>query len=239
MSLVDRWMTFAETHYAFDWAAVRRSVATELTGRPDAVGAVYDARRYPSYWCVPVLVGSYVGASRSAVRTDLGDFVAACIVRHFVFDADPPFDAVRAADRLAVVRQAYAGCRLDRTAASFDERFSAKCMPWTTVLAMGTGAIQAEADGARYASAMRAIILVHSCLQVIDDWHDRDEDVGRSLWNMWTHEQPASTRAAIPALLRGSRESVARLDAHLLRTALEIQLADTAAELRPLLTEAT
>ncbi|MFI5909501.1 hypothetical protein [Dactylosporangium sp. NPDC051541] len=228
MTLADRFIDFAEEHYAVDWAAIQRSVAARLRVRPSFDATVYDPRRYPSYWCVPVLVGGYLGASRRAVLLDTEAFVGGCVLRHHLLDPERPFDA-----EPGPLAGAYDGCRLGAGPATpFDARFAAKCRPWTVLLATGTEAILAETDRrADYDAALAAIVLVHSCLQIIDDWHDREEDLARAHWNMWVHEPLRDTLAVITPLVRGAGASIRRLRPHLLRTALDLQLRDTTAEL--------
>lgn len=233
MTLADNFIDFAEQNYAIDWAAIQRSVAARLKMPSAFDTTVYDPRRYPSYWCVPLLVGGYVRASRRAVLDDTEAFLAGCVMRHFMFDTERPFDAAQDPDGYRAVAHAYDGCRVSaNSGSSFDARFAAKCLPWTVLLALGTRSILAEVPRRdHYETAMRAIILVHSCLQMIDDWHDREEDVARSHWNMWVHEPIVDSLRVVEPLVRGSRASVERLRPHLLRTALTVQLRDTADEL--------
>ena len=237
MSLVDRVIDAAEQDYAIGWEAIQRSVAARLRLTSSFDREVYDPHRYPTYWCVPLLVGSYVGASRTAVLQDTEAFVSGCIMRHFMFAADRPFDPSADEAAFGLIAGAYAGCRLDPDAgSSFDARFAAKCLPWTVLLAMGTSAMLDEvADRADYDAALRATVLVHSCLQMIDDHNDKAEDAARSHWNMWRDEPVGVTSSVIGPLLRGSSASVEGLRPHLLRRALDAQLRDAARDLRAVL----
>jgi hypothetical protein len=119
---------------------------------------------------------------------------------------------------------------------TFDEQFHAKCLPWINILVSGTRSIFAESRGEDYTSAIRTIIFVHSCLQMIDDWHDKAEDISRSHWNMWIHEQVSKNLSIIEPLLCGSLMSIERLRPHFLRRILDAQLQDTAKELREVVT---
>lgn len=233
MTLASLFIEFADQQYAIDWAAIQRSVAARLRLRSSFDTTVYDPWRYPSYWCVPLLVGSYVGASRRAVLDDTEAFLSGCVMRHLMFETVRPFDPAQDADSFRAIANAYDGCQVGAAPGwSFDARFAAKCLPWTVLLAIGTRSIMADV-GRRdhYDAAMRAIVLVHSCLQMIDDWHDREEDVARSHWNMWVDAPIRDSLRVVEPLVRGSHASVQRLRPHLLRTALTIQLRDTAVEL--------
>lgn len=232
MSLVEGFIDLAERTYSIDWAATQRAIGARLRPTSSFDHGLYDPARYPAYWCVPTLVGSYVGASEQAVLADTEAFVCGCIVRHHALDPDPPFAAPAGDEDVRAIADAYHGCRL-AARAPFDVRFTAKCMPWRVLLAIGTRSIAGEAgDQADFAIALRAIVGVYSCLQVVDDWHDTREDVARSHWNMWVHEPARDTRSVIEPLLRGARDGVEQLRPHLLRRALAAQLRDTADELR-------
>ncbi len=241
MNLVKRFVDFAEYNYSINWAAIQQSVAAKLRLNSSFDNLVYDPQQNPSYWYVPLLVGNYVGASRRAILDDTEAFVIGCIIRHFMFESDSPFDPPRDMEVFRSVMDAYDGCRMDgEMDSSFDVRFSAKCLPWMVLLALGTHSILEEADDRNdYASAMNAIVLVHSCLQMIDDWHDKVEDVVRSHWNMWVHEPVGDNLSVIEPLLCGSRISIERLRPHLLRRILGAQLQDTAKELRDVVTVLT
>jgi hypothetical protein len=235
MNLVDRFIDFAKFHYSIDWAAIQRSVAAQLRLNSSFDVLCCNPLQCPSYWFVPLLVGNYVGASRKAVLEDTEAFVGACIVRHFIFDNDRPFDPKCDIELFNTIINAYDGSRISTdqgVGLPFDERFNVKCLPWVVILALGTHSIFAEAGGEDYASAMRTIIVVHSCLQMIDDWHDKAEDIKRSHWNMWVHEPIGKNLSVIERLLCGSRISVERLRPHLLRRVLGAQLYDTANELK-------
>lgn len=232
MDLVTAFVDCAESQYAIDWSEVRRSVGERLDLVP-ADRDVLDPRRHPTYWCVPILVGSYVGASADAVRRDLGGFVEGCAMHHLMFEPGRAFGT--GADRavLGAVAEAYRGCRRAGVAMPFDARFSAKCLPWTVLLLVGTRAIAAETGEGHHgrATAMAAIVLVYSLLQLVDDWHDRDEDRARGHWNMWTDPPRNEPLSAIAHLLAASCDAVGQLRPHLLRRALAVQLQDTTTEL--------
>ena len=240
MSLVESFIDFAERTYSIDWAAIQQAVAARLGLTSSFDRSVYDPERYPVYWCVPLLVGSYLGASKRTVLADTEAFVSGCIMRHCMFEPDRPFDASKGGEDCCTIMNAYDGCRIGRApASSLDARLTAKCLPWKVLLTIGTRAISGEAgERAGYATTMEAIVLVYSCLQVVDDWHDKEEDIARSHWNMWVHEPVRDCVAVIEPLLRGSRASVDRLRPHLLRRALEAQLQDAAEELRPVVNSA-
>lgn len=238
MSLVEQFVGLAERRYAIDWAATQRAVVARLNLDLGFEISVYDPWKFASYWCVPILVGDYVGASRDVVLNDTEVFVAGCVTRHLLFGPDEVVEALRSLDEFRSVIDAYDSCRLDMTtSSSFDERFSTKCLPWMLLLALGTRSVLTETEQrADYESALKAIIRVYSCLQMIDDWHDKAEDVARSHWNMWVHEPTADCLAVMSPLLSGSHISVERLRPHLLRTALRVQLQDTARELKEVTT---
>jgi hypothetical protein len=234
MTLLEQFVNFAESEYEIDWPTIRRAVVERCNLDNYSQIPVLDPRKFPSYWCVPVLVGNYVGASRRAVLDDTEAFVAGCVVRHFMFESGRQTDHLGYRNEFHCVVDAYDRCRVDRIpSSSFDVRFSAKCLPWILLLALGTRSILKEAtEWVDYESAMKAIILVYSCLQLIDDWHDRDEDVTRLHWNMWVHEPASSGLAVMGPLLDGAYVSVEHLRPHLLRRALSVQLWDTAGGLR-------
>jgi hypothetical protein len=233
MNMVEDFIAFAERTYSIDWAGIQGAVAGRLELGSSFDSSLYEPRRYPEYWCVPILVGNYVGASRPAVLADTEAFLGGCIMRHCMFEPRRPFDAAAGGEDFREIAAAYDGCRLGSTAASLDARFVAKCLPWRVLLDIGTRSIAAEEDSgwADYEAAMKAIVRVYSCVQAVDDWNDRDEDLARSHWNLWAHERPADAAAILGPLTRGSREGVAELRPSLLRRALEVQLEDTAVEL--------
>jgi hypothetical protein len=234
VNLTRDFVRLAEDEFAVDWIATQRSVAKRLGLTSSFDSAVYDPRRYPTYWCVPLLVGSYVGASRRNVLADTESFVTGCLIRHFFFEPDRPFGAAAEGDRFRAIAEAYEASRLKNVAGlSYDACFAAKCLPWTVLLAIGTHSILAEVgERGEYADAMNATVLVHSCLQMVDDWHDQEEDAVREHWNMWVREPVADSLAAVAPLLSGSDASVQRLRPHLLRRALAAQLHDAASDLR-------
>ena len=234
MSLVDDFIEYAERAYSIDWAATQHAVAERLRLTPSFDTSLYDPARYPEYWCVPVLVGSYVGASRGAILADAEAFLGGCIMRHCMFEPDRPFDATAGGEDFGAIAAAYEGCRLEDAAAStLDARFVAKCLPWKVLLGIGTRSIAQEAgEQPDFEEAMKAIVRVYSCVQVVDDWNDREEDAARAHWNVWVDEPMRDTLSILGPLMRGSQESVERLRPDLLRRALEAQLEDTALELR-------
>jgi hypothetical protein len=232
MGLMTAFVDCAERQYAIDWGEIQRLVAARLDLAP-ADRDVLDPRRHPTYWCVPILVGSYVGASADAVRRDLVGYVGGCAIHHLLFETGRSFGTDVDREVLQAVADAYRNCRLDGAPTPFDARFSAKCQPWTVLLLVGTRAIVAEMGGDQgdYTAAMAAIVLVYSLLQMVDDWHDRDEDRARGHWNMWTDPPAGEPLTAVAPLLRASRDAVEQLRPHLLRRALVVQLQDTTAEL--------
>jgi hypothetical protein len=233
MSLTEDFIAFAERAYSIDWVAIQGAVAARLELTPSFDTSLYEPTRYPDYWCVPILVGDHVGASRRAVLVDVEAFVGGCIMRHCMFDPERPFDAAAGGEDYRQIAAAYEGCRLRNAAPSLEDRFVAKCRPWRLLLGVGTRSIAAEAgDRPDYEEAMRAIVRVFSCVQVVDDWNDRDEDVARSHWNLWVDEPVGDALSILGPLMRGSREGVEGLRPGLLRRALEVQLEDTAVELQ-------
>jgi hypothetical protein len=100
------------------------------------------------------------------------------------------------------------------------------------LLALGTRSILEEATSrSDYDAANRAIVLVYSCLQIIDDWHDRADDIVRGHWNMWVDEPATRTLAIVEPLTAGARAAIEELRPHLLRSSLAAQLEDTVREL--------
>lgn len=235
-TLVQGFLDLAESRYSIDWFAIQASVTQRL--RPVSVEFLNELSpvRCPAYWCVPVMVGDYLGASRAVVVDGLEPFVSGCLVRHFFFDLECPFHIRSGDDVVQLVTSAYLGCRrAGSDHKSLEDWFAAKCRPWMLLLTLATGAIHDEArDRSEYHAAMRAVVLVYSCLQIIDDWHDRGEDAGRGHWNMWVDEAVPRVLAMIGPLVAGARQSVARLRPHLLRRALAAQLADAVLELTEL-----
>lgn len=216
-----------------DWGARREAVVGRLrpvrTLPPDLV----DPLMSPAYWCVPLLVGDYVGADTAAINRDVEQYAAGCLVRHLYFErtdwfADPENELA------TVIGAAYATAGLP--AATFADRFSGKCRSWTTVLAHGTQETRGRGRAADVTPAMAAIVAVFSCVQVLDDWHDRDDDATRGHWNMWHDEPPSSVLQALNLLARDASAQVNGLRPHPLRAALTAQLRDTTAELADLVT---
>jgi Squalene-hopene cyclase C-terminal domain len=233
MTLVEDLIGLGDRRYRIDWSAVKTLVLQRLAPAPWFSSVALEPSRSPTYWCVPILIGDYVGATRAAVLADLEPFVSGCLLRHFMFDERPPFDLTREDEISQATRLAYHGCRLDANpGAGFEARFAAKCWPWTMLMAIGTRSILDETTSqSDFDAAMRASVLVFSCLQVIDDWHDRVEDVARAHWNMWVDEPASRTLAVIEPLLGGAQRALAELRPHLLRRALAAQLEDTVREL--------
>jgi hypothetical protein len=235
-TLVQRFLDLSESRYSIEWSAIQASVIQRL--RPVSVQFWNELSpvRYPTYWCVPVVVGDYLGASRAAVVDDLEPFVSGCLVRHFFFELECPFHIGSGDDVVQLVTSAYSGCRTAGSHhKSLDDWFAAKCRPWMLLLTLGTCSIHDEArDRSEYHLAMRAVVLVYSCLQIIDDWHDRGEDADRGHWNMWADEAVPRVLAMIGPLVAAARQSVERLRPHLLRRALVAQLADAVLDLTEL-----
>ncbi len=236
MDLVESLVDLGESRYGIDWSAIQASVIHRLRPTSALPLEVLEPRRFPTYWCVPLLVGDYVGATRQAVVEDLERFVTGCLIRHFMFDAQRPFDVAGEDDGIRLAASAYDGCRMDGGGGtSFDACFAAKCRPWTLLLTLGTWSILGEADDCSdYGAAMRAIVLVYSCLQIVDDWHDRADDAARGHWNMWVNESAARVLAIMEPLVSGARRSVEELRPRLLRRALVAQLEDAVRELADL-----
>jgi Prenyltransferase and squalene oxidase repeat len=233
VNLVDSLLNLGQRAYEIEWRQVQAEVTERLQLDGEAAAAALDPRRHPTYWCVPLLVGDYVGATPAAIREDLPPFLAGCVLRHFACDPHPPLSP-RPDERLvALITEAYDANRLggaqDR---SFAARLTAKCRPWTVLLGVGTQAIRDEVGPVEsYDDALRAIVRVYSCLQLVDDWHDRADDAARGHWNCWTDEPVTATLAVIEPLLTGARDSVAVLHAGLLRRALAAQLQDAVDDL--------
>ena len=220
----------AESNYSFAWADIQNSVQQRLQTAAPSVTELMDPHRYPTYWCVPLLVGDYAGADRDAVLGDLTPYVAGCVIRHVLFDPEPALGMPADDELVQLISAAYEGCR--GAGDSFDLRFAAKCQPWSVLLSLGTESIRAAAASqANCQAALRAITAVFACVQVLDDWHDRDDDLTREHWNIWTDEPVARSLTAVKVLVDGARASVSALRPHLLRDALVTQLRDTAREL--------
>lgn len=237
MSLTDVFVEFAEDRYSVDWAAIQRSVEKRLSlnSSLDVLGCT--PRQRPSYWYVPLLVGDYVGASRNTILEDTEGFVTGCVVRHYIFEWPSDGDRGCEAELFQAVCDCYSSSRVTGDLdLPFDERFSVKCLPWIFLVTSGTQRIFREAASDDYAPAMRAIVLVHSCLQILDDWHDKSEDVARSHWNMWVHAPTSKCLSIIEPLWRESVTSVARLRPHLLRRILEVQMQEIGQDLRGIIT---
>jgi hypothetical protein len=230
MELLAALIDHAESRYGFAWADIQNSVRNRLQTAAPSVTELMDPHRYPTHWCVPLLVGDYAGADRSAILSDLTPYVAGCIIRHTLFDPEPAFGLPADDELVQLISAAYEGCR--GTGDSFDLRFTAKCQPWSVLLSLGTESIRAAvASAADCQAALRAIAAVFSCVQVLDDWHDRDDDLAREHWNIWTDEPVDRSVTAVRLLVDGARASVSALRPHLLRDALVTQLRDTAHEL--------
>jgi hypothetical protein len=223
----------AEGRYRFDWADVRNSVRQRLRAVSPLVTELMDPHRYPTYWCVPLLVGDYVGADRDAILDDLIPYVAGCVVRHVLFDPSPNIGLPVDDELVQLISTAYAGCR--DVGGSFDVRFTAKCQPWSVLLSLGTESIRAATEATKDCqTALRAIVAVFACVQILDDWHDRDDDLARGHWNIWADEPIERTLTAVKLLVGGAWGSVSALRPHLLRDALIAQLRDATRELTDL-----
>jgi hypothetical protein len=232
VNLVEGLVDLGNRRYEIDWSALRASVLQRLQPTPLLPFDVLDLHEFPTYWCVPLLVGDYLGSTRKAVIADLEPFVSGCLVRHFMFDQPKLFDGARDDDIYQMAATAYDGCRLDAGDIALDARFAAKCRPWTVLLTLGTRSILRETRSrSDYDAALGAIVLVYSCLQIVDDWHDRSDDVARAHWNMWVDEPATRTLAIIEPLVAGAWRAVERLKPHLLRRALAAQFQDTVREL--------
>jgi hypothetical protein len=233
VNLVDSLLDLGQRAYEIDWQQVQAEVIERLQVEGQAAAEALDPRRQPTYWCVPLLIGDYVRATPAAVRADLPPFLAGCVVRHFACDPNPPLSPRPDEELVELIIEAYDANRLaGADDSSFAARLTAKCRPWTVLLGIGTQAIRAEVGPVEsYRDALRAIGRVYSCLQLVDDWHDRADDAGRGHWNCWTDEPLMATLAVLEPLLSGARDSVAVLRAGLLRRALAAQLQDVVDDL--------
>lgn len=241
MSLVTAFVECGERTYGINWTAMQRSVSQRLALAPGE-SAVLDPWQHPTYWCVPILVGSYLGSSTAAVHRDTADFLSGCAIRHLMFKRARSIGARVGesgdSEVFRAIAAAYKGCQIGAPAA-FEAQFSAKCQPWMILLGIGTRSIAAEVGDQHpdFQAAMTAIVLVYSLLQLVDDWHDRDDDHNREHWNMWADATAVEPLTVVEPLLRGSRAAAVRLRPHLLRRALASQLHDTAEELSEIVTQ--
>src|SRR5712691_1422743 len=168
MELLAAVIEHAEVRYKFNWADVQNSVRQRLRAISPLVTELIDPHRYPTYWCVPLLVGDYVGADRDAILDDLTPYVAGCVVRHVLFDPSPNIGLPVDDELVQLISTAYAGCR--DVGGSFDVRFTAKCQPWSVLLSLGTESIRATTESAEDCqTALRAIVAVFACVQILDD----------------------------------------------------------------------
>ncbi len=231
--LVADLIDLAERGYGVDFETVRAAVEQRLRPTRPLPAGLMDPRQAPSYWCVPLLVGDYISADPAAIAIDLERYVSGCVFRHlFHEEPRPPFAMVD--DELeTLVGRAYDACRAG--GGTFPDKFAAKCQSWTVLLVFGTQEIASRpSEPGDYATAMSAIVAVYSCTQVLDDWHDRNDDLARGHWNMWTDEPAQLVLRAIDPLLRDATRAVGQLRHHPLRDALRAQLRDSAAELADL-----
>jgi hypothetical protein len=229
-NLVPDLVDLAEQVFGIDWDTVRAAVTRRLSPTRPVVADVMDPRRYPSYWCVPVLVGDYVQADQESVAEDIERYVSGCLLRHFYHETPQPFSLPRDDELVRLIGRAYDAC--GNGDGTFDEHFAVKCQTWTVLLAFGTQAIRRRNSKAgEYRTALSAIVAVYSCTQLLDDWHDRADDLTREHWNLWTDEPVDSVLSVIEPLLRDAAHRVAQLRRHLLRDVLTTQLRDTTEEL--------
>ena len=241
MSLAENFVRFAEYHYAIDWMGLQDRVASRLPALPSLGASVCDPLQHPTYWCLPILVGHYVGASRQAVLADTEAFVAACLMRHFAFDAASAFERSPASALFRIIRRAYDESLVsarDGAGTSFGDRFARKCAPWLATIAFGAHTIERECGhDSAYTGALQAIVQTYSCVQIIDDWNDRAEDVSRAQWNMWVNEPVAYVLPVMEPLLQAAIDGLASLKPHFLKRALAAQVADTQVEIAKLLND--
>jgi hypothetical protein len=232
-NLVTDVVGLAERVFGVDWNAVRAAVTSRLGPTRPIPADLMDPRRYPSYWCVPVLVGDYVQADRESVAEDVERYASGCLVRHCYYETPRPFALARDDELVRLIGSAYDACR--NGDGTFDEHFAAKCQTWTVVLALGTQAIRrCDAKAGEYRAALSAIVAVYSCTQLLDEWHDRADDLARKHWNLWSDEPVDSVLRVIEPLLYDAAQRVAQLRRHMLRDALTAQLRDTTEELADL-----
>lgn len=236
MTLLDDLIHLGD-RYRVDWVGTQGRVRQRLCPTPALEAGVLEPETFPGYWCLPLLLGDYIGAPGAAIEDDLEPFVSGSLIRHFFFDTPPRFEPEPSDRLLAAVAAAYRDCRIEVAGAAFEERFSAKCRPWKALLLAGSDAIRAQAsEPSELDQALRAIIEVFSCLQIVDDWHDRADDASRRHWNIWADEPAEAALAAIEALVPAAGRAVQTLRPHLLRRALAEQLADTVHELNDIVT---
>ncbi len=223
----------AERDYGVDWDEIRAGVQDRLRPTQPLPADLMDPRQTPSYWCVPLLVGDYIGAHSGAIIVDLERYVSGCICRHLFHEGPRAPFAMPDGDLEALIGGAYDACRT--AGGTLVEQFDAKCQSWTVVLAFGTQEIKRDASEHRdYTTALSTIVAVYSCTQLLDDWHDRDDDRARGHWNMWTDEPIDDVLRLVDPLLRSANRRVGQLRRHPLRVALKVQLRDTANELADL-----
>jgi hypothetical protein len=180
-----------------------------------------------------LLIGDYVTADPDAIVADLERYACGCIVRHFYYDTPPLFLLPDDEGLVGLIGRAYETCRSGE--GPFEDNFAAKCQTWTAVLAYGTQSIAASRSRPTdYQTALRAIVSVFSCTQLLDDWHDRADDAKRGHWNAWGDEPSTLVLNAIEPLIADAARCVTELHPHPLRHALFAQLRDTSAELADL-----
>jgi hypothetical protein len=232
-NLVTDVVGLAERVFGVDWNAVRAAVTSRLGPTRTIPADLMDPRRYPSYWCVPVLVGDYVQVDRESVAEDVERYASGCLVRHFYYETPRPFALPGDDELVRLIGSAYDACR--NCDGTFDEHFAAKCETWTVLLALGTQAIRrCDAKAGEYRAALSALVAVYSCTQLLDDWHDRADDLARKHWNIWSDEPVDSVLRVIEPLLYDAAHRVAQLRRHMLRDTLTAQLRDTTEELADL-----
>jgi hypothetical protein len=229
MSLVNDVLALAENGYCLDWAQIAEEVNHSVPPGIRYEPALFAPRTQPLAWCVPTLIGDYLGASAPAVAADTSAFLLGCVIRQHLFHSSEPCRPSETTAKLLM--SAYEGCRRDAPVDGFADRFAAKSRPWTVLLGLGTANLKGDVRAADYRRVMATIVTVYSSLQIVDDWHDRAEDAGRDHWNMWVDEPRDTVLTIIEPLLTQGRTSVQQLRSHLLRRALDAQLADTAADL--------
>jgi hypothetical protein len=241
VSLAEDFVAFAEHRYQLDWRVVQGAVARRLRLTAAFDPALWDPLRAPTHWCVPILLGDYAGASRAAVLADVETYLTGCLVRHFCLASTIPAELSRAGETYRLLRDAYAGCGRDSLVnAPLEDRFAAKCRPWTVLLGLGTSAIRAElGETEAIREGLDGTVLVYSGLQVIDDWHDQGDDQLRDHWNLWADESVPQVLAAVAHLLDGAHLRVVGLRRHLLRRALEAQEEDVRRDLSGVLEQLT
>lgn len=186
----------------------------------------------PLYWLLPSLIGFNLNLPAATIQEDLERYSVARQIHRFW--EHPELDLAQPDDIYVheIIRAAYSQCCYARLRnLNLADAFLMKCGPWQSIVLVGTEATQRfcsllHGKTSEYCGFLSAIFATFECLQVLDEWHDIDEDSRRDHWNLWTHANRAECLVLIERLSIVAVERLRSLRSSTLRSVLAIQLRD-------------